>query len=130
MKRAFWFPAAFLVAALGGAVGSRAVAQSDSPKPAGFEYKVFLLDARDFRDKDDWKDVLARADGNEFRADADFKAYVLNHLGADGWELIAVTHPVKDKNEIVHFYLRRPRTSASPAQKEADERRDREHKGR
>ncbi len=109
MKRSFFLPSVLVLAALAGAAGSRAFAQSDAAHGAPWEYKVFLVDAREFRDKDDWKDVLAKADGNEFHADPDFKAYILNQLGRDGWELVQVTQPVKDKNEIVHLYLRRPK---------------------
>src|SRR4051794_8661630 len=106
MKRAFLFALAFVL----GMIATRAVAE-DPParKPSPWEYRVFLVDAREFRDKDDWKDVVAKEDGNEFRAEPAFKAYILNHLAKEGWELVQVTPVVKDKPEIVHFYLRRPK---------------------
>jgi hypothetical protein len=111
VKRAFWLPGALVIFAAALLSMRGVVAQSDAVKP-GWEYKVFLVVARDFRDKDDWKEILDRAGGNEFRADADFKAYVLNHFANDGWELIQVVQPLKDKSgggEIVHFYMKRPR---------------------
>lgn len=105
MKRAFLFVLVFFL----GVVATRALAQSDSHAPSAYEYRVFLVDAREFRDKDDWKDVVAKEDGNEFRADPAFKAYILNHLAKEGWELVQVVGCAKDKPEIVHLYLRRPR---------------------
>ncbi len=113
MKRAFWLPGAFALVA-GALLGTRAVvAQSDSSKSA-WEYKVFLVDGRDFQDKDDWKAILEKAGGNAFKADADFKEYILNYMANDGWELMQVVQPVKEAKgggggEIVHFYMRRPR---------------------
>lgn len=106
MKRAFLFAAVFVL----GVLATRAVAQSDPGKPGAYEYKVFLVDAREFRDKEDWKEVVAKEEGNEFRADPVFKGYILNHLAKDGWELVQVVPVAKDKVEIVHLYLRRPRT--------------------
>jgi hypothetical protein len=106
MKRAFLFPAVFVL----GVLATRAVAQSDSPKPSSYEYRVFLVDAREFRDKDDWKEIVAKEEGNEFKADPAFKAYILNHLAKEGWELVQVAPAAKDKPEIVHLYLRRPRS--------------------
>lgn len=106
MKRAVFFVVAFLL----GVLATRAIAQ-DPPaaSPAPWEYRVFLVDSREFRDKDDWKDIVAREGGNEFRAEPAFKAYILNFLAKEGWELVQVMPAVKEKNEIVHFYLRRPR---------------------
>ena len=112
MKRNLFLAAAFVLGVLVAGVVTRARAEDPpAPKvhaPSPWEYKVFLVDAREFRDKEDWKDAVAKEDGNELRADPVFKGYVLNHLAKEGWELIQVLHPLKDKNEVVHFYLRRP----------------------
>jgi hypothetical protein len=62
------------------------------------------MDFREYKDKDDWKEFLGRAGGNEMRADADFKGHVLNHLAKEGWELVQV---IPIKAELTHYYLRR-----------------------
>jgi hypothetical protein len=108
----------------GALLGTRAVvAQSDSPR-SGWEYKVFLVDGRDFQDKDDWKQILEKAGGNAFKADADFKEYILNHFANDGWELVQVVQPVKDSKggsgEIVHFYMKRPRREGEKGPEEGN----------
>jgi Domain of unknown function (DUF4177) len=111
MKRANVISLALVLAIFAGSMTRAVVAQGDGKEPetkaSPWEYRVFLVDGREFRDKDDYKEVLAKADGNDFHADADFKAYVLNHLAKEGWELVQVIQPVKEKSEIVHFYLRR-----------------------
>ncbi|MEZ0228205.1 MAG: hypothetical protein ACAI25_06240 [Planctomycetota bacterium] len=116
MKRTLFFLLAFVLGTVAATTISRRATAEDPPvtpkaahEPAPFEYKVFLLDARDFRDKDDWKEAVAHADGNEFRADPVFKSYVLNHLAQEGWEFIQVLPASKENHQIVHFYLRRPR---------------------
>ncbi len=115
MKRALFFAFAFLLGTIAtGVIATRAKAEDPKPaagarEPAPWEYRVFLVDIREFRDKEDWKAVVEQEGGNEFRADPAFKAYILNHLAKDGWELVQVLPAVRDKNEIVHFYLRRPR---------------------
>jgi hypothetical protein len=103
MKRAAFF-VVLLATILVATQAPRVVAQE---KPSPYEYRVFLVDAREFSDKDDWKQVLEQEGGNAFHADATFKAYVLNHLAKEGWELVQVVQTTKDKPEIVHFYLRR-----------------------
>ena len=109
MKRLFPLVAALLLA-ISFQLGRGARADGEH-KPSPWEYRVFLVDAREFHDKDDWKAMVEKNGGNEFHADADFKAYVLNHLAKEeGWELQQVIQPVKDKPEIVHFYLRRARS--------------------
>jgi len=104
-------------AALGGALlGSRARAQDPEPaapaaRPAPWEYRVFLMDQTEYSLKDDWKEFRDRAGGNELRADADFRSYVLEHLARDGWELVQV---VTVKAKLDYLYLRRPRGSGPP----------------
>jgi hypothetical protein len=107
MKRATFIVVVFFAALLGAALGTRAVAQGEKPSP--YEYMVFNVEAREFRTKDDWKAILEKNAGNELKADAEFKGYVLNTLAKDGWELVHVAHPVKEKNELTVFYLRRTR---------------------
>jgi hypothetical protein len=99
--------------ALGGAfLVPRARAQGDAPpaapahRPAPWEYKVFLMDFGEYQEKDDWKEFKEKAGGNEPKADASFRTYVLNYLAKDGWELIQV---VQTKEKLGYFYLRRPR---------------------
>lgn len=107
-----------LAAALSGAAFSglaRAQQGSDAPgapapgvKPAPWEYRVVALDFTDYSEKDEWKAFSDRNGGNALKADADFRAYVLNYLAHDGWELVQVVF-VKDK--LSYLYLKRPRTS-------------------
>ena len=110
MKRAFW-AAALVLGAVLGAAGTRAVAQGDG-KPGPYEYRVFLVSAADFHDKDDWKETVARA-GDEFHADPLFKERILNHFAEDGWELVQVVPlggGAKEKGDNLHYYFRRLRS--------------------
>ena len=107
MNRSFFAAVVFFAALAGATLGTRAVAQGE--KASAYEYRVFNLDAREFRDKDDWKAMLEKTGGNELKADAEFKGYVLTTLAKEGWDLVQVVSPLKDKNDLVVFYLRRNR---------------------
>lgn len=101
MKRASIATAVLLAFLLGGAF-----AQEKEAPPAPYEYRVFLMNFPDYKDKDDWAEFKERNGGNEMKADAEFKGHVLNHLAKEGWELVQVLSP---KPEVAQFYLRRPR---------------------
>src|SRR5262249_27907708 len=77
-----------------------------------FEYRVFAMDFNDYSEKDEFKDFKTKAGGNEIKADAEFRGYVLNFLAKDGWELEQV---VQLKEKLGYFYLRRPPTASEPA---------------
>jgi hypothetical protein len=73
-------------------------------KPGPWEYKVLSLEFREYRETEEWHDILAKHEKNELKADAAFKEYVLNFYAKEGWELDQVVSP---KNELTIMYLRR-----------------------
>ncbi|MBI3726370.1 hypothetical protein HY251_20785 [bacterium] len=112
MNRTSWIALVLAALVSGTALGTRAAAQSsDPPRLLRYEYKVFAMAYGDFKEKDDYKAILERAEGNELRADGDFKAYVLDYLAQEGWELVQVVTP---KNDLTVFYLKRVKLPGQP----------------
>ena len=106
MKQGFWLVAVIAAAFLGASLRTSARGDTGATGPKQvYQYQVFTLDYGDYKDKEDWKAIVERDGGNELRAGADFKTYVLNYLATQGWELVQV---VPLKTEISFFYLRRP----------------------
>ncbi|MBL4845417.1 MAG: hypothetical protein JKY65_07825 [Planctomycetes bacterium] len=70
---------------------------------AKWDYEVFRLDPRDYKDKLDWKEAvrLGGADG----AEAIFYEHVLDSLASQGWELI---QSQQRSPTVTYFYLRKP----------------------
>ena len=107
-----WTVLVALACGLGGALAGGRARADDKPaaKASAWENRVYVLSANDFRAKDDWKACVERNGGDELKADAEFKGMVLDYLGRDGWELVQVVVPFPNaKNEIVQYYLRRPK---------------------
>ncbi|RMG18774.1 MAG: hypothetical protein D6731_01265 [Planctomycetota bacterium] len=102
MKRALVLcslSSALLAFALGGTPPAGAQQRS---RPT-WEYRVFVLDAEDFRDKADYREILRRHGSR--KAEAAFREHVLNHLGPEGWELVQVE---PRSAGLAYLYLRRP----------------------
>tara|TARA_R110002072_G_scaffold143944_1_gene290031 strand:+ start:841 stop:1158 length:318 start_codon:yes stop_codon:yes gene_type:complete len=94
------------VALLGGAI---ALAFSQGPpqaqaqeRAARWDYKVFRLDPRDYKDKLDWK--AAERQGGREGAEAIFYEHVLDSLAKDGWELVQSEQRTP---LTTYFYLRK-----------------------
>lgn len=95
------------IAVLGGAIAlglslSWPQAEAQESK-ARWDYRVFRLDPRDYKDKLDWKQA-EQAGGRE-GAEAVFYEHVLDSLAKDGWELIQSEQRTPT---TTYFYLRKP----------------------
>ena len=79
-------------------------AQAQERSTGRWDYKVFRLDPRDYKDKLDWKQAV-RAGGNPGNAEAIFYGHVLDSLSAQGWELVQSQQRTPT---VTYFYLRKP----------------------
>ena len=69
---------------------------------AHWDYKVFRLDPRDYKDKLDWK--AAERQGGREGAEAVFYEHVLDTLAKEGWELV---QSEQRSPLTTYFYLRK-----------------------
>ena len=67
-----------------------------------WEYRVFRLDEKDYRDKSDYQAIL-RSEGRR-GAEAVFYERVLTYLGEEGWDLVSVERRSPD---TAYLYLKR-----------------------
>jgi len=72
-------------------------------RATGWEYDVFLIDPADYNDKADYQAILQREGPR--RAESEFLEHVLDHLGRDGWELVALERRAQT---TLYLYLKRP----------------------
>jgi hypothetical protein len=104
-SRAAWPLALVLLAA---ALLSLAASRPAGAQGAGagrWEYNVFRVDPADYADKADWREILARNNGDGLRAEPDFHQHILRHLGEERWELVQME---RVRPSLVYLYLKRP----------------------
>ncbi|MGE0709106.1 MAG: hypothetical protein AB7N76_00430 [Planctomycetota bacterium] len=107
-----WIPCALLCALVvalspqSPAQDRRAPQQQQARPYAGqlWDYRVFRLDEREYKDKLDYQQIL-REEGSR-GAEAVFFQRVLHYLGEEGWELVTFE---RRGAEVVYLYLKRPR---------------------
>lgn len=87
-----WALAGAALLVLGG-LGTAAAQQRQRPVDVRWDSWVLRFDPNDYKDKDDYKEILRREGGDHVRAEGPFLEHVLKTAGQQGWELTHIDRP-------------------------------------